>query len=196
MRFSGAYIFKTIKSFSSTFQGKFPIFKADWKIKHFSRQHSNSSTFQGLWEPWSIIGVCFKITNSRLQPHLTGAYELSHWGRVTHICVSKLTTIGSDIGLSPGRRQAVIWNNAGISLIWTWGTNFSEILIEIHISSFNKMHLKMSSVKCRPFCLGRNVSRWVSEGYTIYIKADRGLRPANERRRYIVTPSLIGWAQT
>ena len=44
--------FKTIKSFSSTFQGKFPIFKADWKIKHFSRQHSNSSTFQGLWEPW------------------------------------------------------------------------------------------------------------------------------------------------
>ena len=23
-----------------------------------------------------------------------------------------------------------------------------------------------------------------------------GLRPANERRRYIVTPSLIGWAQT
>ena len=23
-----------------------------------------------------------------------------------------------------------------------------------------------------------------------------GLRPANERRRYKVTPSLIGWAQT
>ena len=23
-----------------------------------------------------------------------------------------------------------------------------------------------------------------------------GLRPANERRRYTVTPSLIGWAQT
>ena len=38
--------FKTMKSFSSTFQGKFPIFKADWKIKHFSRQHSNSSLFK------------------------------------------------------------------------------------------------------------------------------------------------------
>ena len=25
---------------------------------------------------------------------------------------------------------------------------------------------------------------------------DPGLRPANERRRYKVTPSLIGWAQT
>ena len=27
---------------------------------------------------------------------------------MTHICVSKLTTIGSDNGLSPGRRQAII----------------------------------------------------------------------------------------
>ena len=30
-----------------------------------------------------------------------------------------------------------------------------------------------------------------------YYKADHlGLRPANERRRYFVTTSLIGWAQT
>ena len=42
---------------------------------------------------------------------------LTHWGRVTHICVSKLTIIGSDNGLSPGRRQAIIWTNAGILLI-------------------------------------------------------------------------------
>ena len=33
---------------------------------------------------------------------------LTHWGRVTHICVSKLTIIGSDNGLSPDRRQAII----------------------------------------------------------------------------------------
>ena len=44
---------------------------------------------------------------------------LTHWGRVTHICVSKLTIIGSDNGLSPGRRQAIIWTNAGILLIRT-----------------------------------------------------------------------------
>ena len=44
---------------------------------------------------------------------------LTHWGRVTHICVSELTTIGSDNGLSPGRRQAIIWTNAGIMLIRT-----------------------------------------------------------------------------
>ena len=31
---------------------------------------------------------------------------LNHWGRVTHICVSKLTSIGSDNGSSPGLRQS------------------------------------------------------------------------------------------
>ena len=39
---------------------------------------------------------------------------LTHWGRVTQICVSKLTIIVSDNGLSPGRRQANIWTNDGI----------------------------------------------------------------------------------
>ena len=56
---------------------------------------------------------------------------LTHWGRVTHICVGKQTIIGSDNGLSPGRRQAIILTIAGILLIGPLGTNFSEILIEI-----------------------------------------------------------------
>ena len=76
---------------------------------------------------------------------------LAHLGRATHICVSKLTIIGSDIGFAPERRQAIIWTNAGILLFGFSGTNFSEILIEIHTLSFNKMHLKMSSGKWRPF---------------------------------------------
>ena len=74
-----------------------------------------------------------------------------------HICVSKLANISSDNGLSPGRRQAIIWTNARILLIGPLGTNFSEIWIEIWIFSFRKMHLKMSSAKWRPFCLGLNV---------------------------------------
>ena len=82
---------------------------------------------------------------------------LTHWGRVTHICVSKLTIIGSDNSLSPDRRQAIIWTNAGLLLIGTLGTNFSEILIEILTFSFKKMRLKVSSAKRRPFCLGLNV---------------------------------------
>ena len=84
-------------------------------------------------------------------------YYFAHWGRVTHICVGKLTIIGSDNGLSPGRRQAIIWTNAEILLIGPLGTNFSEILIAIETFSFKKMHLKISSAKWRPFCLGLNV---------------------------------------
>ena len=76
---------------------------------------------------------------------------------MTHICASELTIIGSDNGLSPGRRQAIIWTNAGILLFRPLGTNFIEILIEIHIFSFKKMHFKCLSAKWRPFCLGLNV---------------------------------------
>ena len=81
---------------------------------------------------------------------------LTHWGRVTHICVVKLTIIASDNGLSPERRQAIIWTNAGILLIGPLGTNFSEILIVIQTFSLKKIRLKMSSAKCS-FCLGLNV---------------------------------------
>ena len=79
---------------------------------------------------------------------------LNHWGRMTHICVSKLTIIASDNGLSPGWRQAIIWNNAGILSIGLLGTNFSEILIKIYTFWMN---LKKSSGKWRLFCLGLNV---------------------------------------
>ena len=76
---------------------------------------------------------------------------------MTHICVGKLTIIGSDNGLLPGRRQAIIWTNAALLLIGPLGTNFSEILIEIHTFSFKKMHLKTPPAKWWPFCLGLNV---------------------------------------
>ena len=80
------------------------------------------------------------------------------------ICVSNLTIIGSDNGLSPGRHQAIIWTNAGILLIGPLGTNFNEILIGIQIFSFKKMHFKMWSVKWRPFCLGLSVLTYTTGG--------------------------------
>ena len=82
---------------------------------------------------------------------------LTHWGRETHICVSKLTIIGSDNGLSPSRRQTIIWTNDGILLIGPLGTNFKETSIEIHTFSFKKIYLKLSSAKWRLFCVGLNV---------------------------------------
>ena len=100
-------------------------------------------------------------TNDRRIYASLGLNELTHWGRVTHICVSKLTIIASDNGLSPGRRQAIIWTSAGILLIGPLGTNFSEILNEVVTSSFKKMRLKVSSAKWRPCCLGLNVLTWI-----------------------------------
>ena len=54
-----------------------------------------------------------------------GLYDIgliiTHWGRVTH----KLTIIGSDNGLSPGRRLAINWTSTGILLIGPLGINFS-----------------------------------------------------------------------
>ena len=87
----------------------------------------------------------------------TGLNLLTHWGRVTHICFGNLTIIGSDIGLSPGRRQAIIWTNAGILLIGPLGTYFGEIFAEIITFSIKKMYLKVSSAKWRTFCLSLNV---------------------------------------
>ena len=74
---------------------------------------------------------------------------LTHWGRVTHMCISKLTIIGLDNGLSPG--QAIIRTNAGILLIALMRTNFGEILVEIYTFSFEKKHLEMLSGKWWPF---------------------------------------------
>ena len=84
-----------------------------------------------------------------------------YWDRETHICIGEHAKIGSDNGLSPKRRQAVIWTNAGILLIEPLGTNFKEILSEIHTFSFKKMNFKMSSGKWRPFCLGLSVLMFI-----------------------------------
>ena len=106
----------------------------------------------------------FTITAIRLN-HKSRQGLLTHWGRVTHMCVRELTIIGSDNGLSPGRRQAIIWNNTGLLLIEPLGTNFREISIGIQAFSFKKMHLNLSSAKWRPFCLGLNVLKPVKIRY-------------------------------
>ena len=103
--------------------------------------------------------------------HVEGlAYLLTHWGRVTHICVSNLTIIASDNGLSPDQRQAITWTNAGILLIGHLGTNFSKISIKIYSFSFKKMHLKMLSGKWRPSCLGLNVLITVGDRPCYHLK--------------------------
>ena len=93
--------------------------------------------------------------------------------------------IGSDNGLSPGRRQAIIWNNAGLLLIEPLGTNISEISIGIQTFSFKKMHLNMSSVKWRPFCLGLNMIMVLRSWQTSM--QSNGNRACSVRSTYIST---------
>ena len=108
------------------------------------------------WMVMAAIPMLLIITADRLH-ECNFIHSFNSLSRGTHMCVSKLTIIGSDNGLSPGRRQAIIWTNSGILLIRPLGTNFNEMLIEILTFSFMKMHLKVSSAKLRPFCLGLNV---------------------------------------
>ena len=96
----------------------------------YSLNHRGDRTLTYHWNKSYMFHACWQWYIYRA--------ILTHWGRVTHICVGNLIIIGSDNGLSPGRRQAIIWTNAGILLIGTLGTNFTEILIEIQTFSLEK----------------------------------------------------------
>ena len=92
---------------------------------------------------------------------------LTHWGRVTHICVSKLTIIVSDNGLSPDRSQAIIWTNAGILLIGPLGTNFSEILnrnsnIFIQENAFENVVCETAAILSWPQCVNSSILKFQS----------------------------------
>ena len=119
---------------------------------------NNKKSFSG--DHWSsdMTDVLIKVVSDL--PRGPRQVLLTHWGWVTHTCVGKLTIIGSDNDLSPERRQAIIWTNAGILLFGPLETNFSEILIEIQTFSLKKIRLKMLSAKCCSFRLGLNVLKW------------------------------------
>ena len=177
------------------------------KLEHFihSKPFKIGKIFSTKW--WQA--VCWKSNISMVSDHFsselwsTGSCHipdchcsLTHWGRVTHICVSKLTIIGSDNGLSPDQRQAIIWTNAGLLLIGPLGTNFSEILIEILPFSFKKMRLKVSSAKRRPFCFSLNVlipyhNKASSQGSTSYQLQQS---PVELIREQEVNKDFILWA--
>ena len=132
----------------------------------FAPKYDTTPIYYYLYFPWiSRLFQLFSLSNN----HLT------HWGRVTHICVGNLTIIVSDNGLSPGRRQAIFWTNVGVLLIRPLETNFSEIFIAIHSFSFKRMHLKMSSGKWRPSCFGLNVLTGIAYWFRdiVGVKVDR-----------------------
>ena len=69
-------------------------------------------------------------------------------GQVMHICVNKLTNIGSDNGLLPDRRHDIIWTYAGLSLIGP-SKQTETVKFQSQFEHFysEKMHFNMSPGK-------------------------------------------------
>ena len=80
-----------------------------------------------------------------------GLHVLTHWGRVTHICVNKLAIIGSD-------NQC--WNIVN----WTLGNKLQRNLnrklnIFIQENAFENVVWKMAAIFSRPQCVKTSFSR-------------------------------------
>ena len=89
---------------------------------------------------------------------LRNIIPLTNWGRMTHIYVSEQTNIGSDNDLSPYRRQAIIWTNAGILLIGPIRRYFSEFFnhntyIFSQGNALQNIVCKVASILSRPLCV-------------------------------------------
>ena len=93
---------------------------------------------------------------------------LTYWGRVTHLCVSKIVSLGSGYGISPGRCQAIFWTNVFCMVNWTvWekrSGNFQSKSTHIYLSN---VHLKLSSAKWWPCCLVLNL--WTNRGWVTHM---------------------------
>ena len=125
-----------------------------------------TSLFGGVGSNHTAATMLHKWLQGWFRSQTTASFNNSL--RPSDICVGKLTIIGSDNGLPPKRRQAIIGTNAGILLIGPLGTNFSGILVEIQTFSLKKILLKMSSAKCCSFRLGLNViTEWQQELYFV-----------------------------
>ena len=114
-----------------------------WNLNHnttiFHPTNEVEKVFSVQWRPFCVV--------------------LTHWGRVTQMCVSKLTIIDPDDGLAPTRRQAIIWTDAGILFIDPLGTHFSKI------SKFIYFH----SIKRIWTCRLRNVSHFLSASACLFL---------------------------
>ena len=117
---------------------------------------------------WSVDGFLDLRPNKRLSKQPGGWwFETPSWSlwrqcnggfRCKHICVGNLIIIGSDNGLSPGRRQAIFRINAGILLIGPlgnklrWNINRSSNIF-IQENALENVVCEMASISSRPQCV-------------------------------------------
>ena len=121
-----------------------------------------------------IVHNCMKMYS--LEPFLINNFfiNLIHWGWVMHICISKLTIIGSDNDLSPGRHQAIIWINIGILLIGPLGTNSVKYKSNFFFQekAFENVVRKLGAILSRPQCVNVEILQFTCTGgvYNVFCK--------------------------
>ena len=122
----------------------FVIYKKtiSWSFYLWNRNDIPWKTIFSIQTEACMLSLCVDIT-----VYMGTAFSLEHFvrGRLTHIFVGNVTIIGLDNGLSPGRRQSIFLANAGILLIQSFETNFSEMFTE-----FIYLHSRTYLCKCRP----------------------------------------------
>ena len=154
------------------------------KSIHVNKRATRSLIHKG-WDKMAAVFQTANLNSFLLYEKYLILIKIAPYGLINSLRLSDaymrhLVIIGSDNGLSPGRRQAIIWTNAGILLIEPLGKNFSEILIEILTFSFQKMRLKVSSAKWRPFYLGLNVLTISQHGLRWWLWHQTGKKPLSE----------------
>ena len=123
--------------------------------------------------------------------------RLTHWGRVTHICVSELSIIGSDNGLSPNHYLEQCWLIFNWSLRnkhqWNFDQN-SNIFIEAN--PFQNVW-KMAAMLSRPQCVNKMLP-YVNYIGKVFIDWFAGpfcdLQPSAQDRQ-ITCHSKLSWKQ-
>ena len=92
--------------------------------------------------------MIMRSTTERINIEHHWCLPLTHWGRVTHICVGNSPIIGSDNGLSPDRRQAIIWTNAGNPVKFNQKYN-----VYIQENAFERVVWKTAAILSQPQCV-------------------------------------------
>ena len=125
------------------------------------------------------------------------------------ICVYKLTMIGSDNGMSPGRRQAIIWTNAGILLIGPLGKTPVKSFFNQNLYIFIEENIvwKMAAILSRPQCVKSQPLRyacnmlwsWFGRGlshsciHSPSCPIIQGSMTFHDLEGEYVTSSVLGW---
>ena len=104
---------------------------------------------------WSYYTLAL---NHRINSNQSVVVFLTHSCCVTHICVSKLSIIGSDNGLSPAWHQAIIWPNTGILSIRILGPKFQwnlkqNLCVVIQENAFKNVVCEVTAIVSRPQCV-------------------------------------------